>query len=593
MNSDSAGRLCGACGQDNRLQARFCRHCGVALAELGLDAIVGREDLKVKLSAIINKVRLGRQRQLRGLPGLAINLHTLFMGSTGSGKTLVARLLARNLFALGLLKTDAVREINLEQIERYNGSASALLQAEAARLGGGLIIIDEIHRNTRLIGEIVNFMENQGPQSPGGAVFVLTGLQEILEPYFKNQNDDLQRFGLIHHFIDYQAADLGAIATAYLRQHAFVFDADVERRLADFAAACLSANDSPYRNGWLVEREIVPRILNAQSDRLANMDPAALDDAALTRLLPADIPSSGLPAADRDTVLRELDNLVGLDGVKAEIRRLADTVLIGGERSAVLASLGQAAGPAGLQTPVHLVLRGNPGTGKTTIARMLGRLFRAIGVLPSDRVLEVDRGKLVAQFVGQTAPLVHKVCDQARGGILFIDEAYTLTQDSGKGQRDTFGQEALDTLLKRMEDDRGSYVVIAAGYPDEMERFVNANPGLRSRFTTFLDLPDYDVDQLAAIFRKMASGNGFLLNEAADARMVAVMQALYAGRTARFANARAVRTLFEDAIKDQSRRLARLPASERQAVVLRSFMADDIDAEEKLLPHPPVTELVS
>ena len=134
MGSEPVTRMCAACGQDNRAQARFCRFCGVALAESGLDAIIGRADLKAKLAAIINKVRLGRQRQLRGLPVLSINLHTLFTGSTGTGKTLVARLLARNLFALGLLKTDAVREINLEQIERYNGSASALLQAEAARL---------------------------------------------------------------------------------------------------------------------------------------------------------------------------------------------------------------------------------------------------------------------------------------------------------------------------------------------------------------------------------------------------------------------------------------------------------------------------
>lgn len=583
MSSDpAAGPRCPACGRDNRPRARYCRHCGAGLGAGGLDELVGLDDFKAKLAAAVAKARLDRERSQAGLPALPRNLHALFTGNTGTGKTLAARAMARALAEAGLLASGAVREINLDEIERYAGSPSALLQAEAGKLGGGLVIVDEIHRNTRLIGEIVNFLESLQARGRTDTVFVLTGLHEVLDPFFRGQSDDLQRFGLIHHFADYDGDALGGMAAAYLRRHAFSLPDGFEPALRAFAGQCLAANATPYRNGWLVEREIVPRVLAAQAGRLAAGKGGA-GAAELSALSLADIPGSGLPAADKEAVLRQLDALVGLDLVKAEIRRLADTVQIAAERAAALAAAGAEGSAAA--PPLHIVLRGNPGTGKTTVARMLGRLFRAVGVLPSDRVLEVDRGKLVAQYLGQTAPLVHQVCDRARGGVLFIDEAYTLAPPDAA--RDAFGQEALDTLLKRMEDDRGQYVVIAAGYPAEMDRFLAANPGLRSRFTTILDLPDYGPAELAAIFRSMAAAQGLELSPAADARLAAAVAAMHAGRGPDFANARAVRSLLEDAVRDQGRRLAALPAAERGPAALRRLEAADIDAAGA---YPPPAE---
>ncbi len=255
--------------------------------------------------------------------------------------------------------------------------------------------------------------------------------------------------------------------------------------------------------------------------------------------------SSGQGREQLDDVLKELDDLVGLFAAKEKVRQTANF--------AKIQQLRRAQGLPVIPTSYHSVYTGNPGTGKTTVARLMGRIFKALGVLKKGHVIECDRSGLVAEFVGQTAPKTNRVIDSALDGILFIDEAYSLVKD-----RKDFGHEAIETLLKRMEDNRDRLIVIVAGYPEEMRRFVDSNPGLHSRFTRFIEFPDYSPLELCQIFGAMCRRHGLALSPDLKERVMHHFHFLHSQRTENFGNARLVRNTFEATITAQATRLAGL-----------------------------------
>jgi tellurite resistance protein len=243
--------------------------------------------------------------------------------------------------------------------------------------------------------------------------------------------------------------------------------------------------------------------------------------------------------------MKELDQLIGLDAVKERVRSYTNFL-----------KLQQTRRDAGLSTmpiSLHMTFVGNPGTGKTTVARIVGQILGALGTLPSGHVVETDRSGLVAEYAGQTATKTNKLCDSAKGGILFIDEAYSLIDQSGD---DAYGREAIQTLLKRMEDDRESMAVILAGYSDEMKTMIRSNPGLSSRVNTTIEFEDYNPLQLAMIFESMCRQNQYSLPADARYRIVLGFSQLYEQRDRHFGNGRLARNAFEDSVRRLADRIA-------------------------------------
>lgn len=268
-------------------------------------------------------------------------------------------------------------------------------------------------------------------------------------------------------------------------------------------------------------------------------------------------------AEDLDSLLNELDNLIGLDSVKAEVKNLINLLKIIEIRK-----------KNNLKAPSvtkHFVFTGNPGTGKTTVARLLSEIYCALGILSKGHIVEVDRSGMVAAYMGQTAIKVKEVIDKAIGGVLFIDEAYSLSNETPGGD---FGQEAIDALVKSMEDNRDDLIVIVAGYPDLMDKFIDSNPGLKSRFQKTIHFPDYDADDLYNIFLKNCKENDYQLNDDSAEYLMKELNKYVLNKDKNFGNARDIRNFLDIAISAQANRL--LAENEPNAEALMTLLPVDL-----------------
>lgn len=258
----------------------------------------------------------------------------------------------------------------------------------------------------------------------------------------------------------------------------------------------------------------------------------------------ADVSKDMFDVATLEQCQKDLNELVGLQSVKAEVTTLTNLIRVRRMR--------QERGIAVPDTSQHLVFTGNPGTGKTTVARMIGKIYQALGYLSKGHCIEVDRSELVAGYVGQTAIKTQEVIDKAMGGVLFIDEAYSLFVD--KSEND-FGREAIETLLKEMEDHRDDFVVIVAGYSEPMKKFINSNPGLKSRFNKYVHFPDYTGEELLDIFRLLMKKNQYILQDELQPIIEKYFEGVYINRENNFANGREVRNFFEKLVEVQANRI--------------------------------------
>lgn len=313
----------------------------------------------------------------------------------------------------------------------------------------------------------------------------------------------------------------------------------------------------------------VSQDVQTQTDRFVNNLAAMRQDEQGNQILdalPAPKPTvEGNAIPDTlEKCIAELHALVGLDNIKSEVETLINLARVFASRRK-------------MRMPVppmshHLVLAGNPGTGKTSVARIISKVYHILGLLSTSKFVEVDRSGLVANFVGQTATKTKRVIDSAIGGVLFIDEAYALT----RGTTNDYGDEAIEVILKAMEDNREDLIIIAAGYSEKMVGFLEFNPGLKSRFRQTLNFPDYTPDQMCEIFSRMATTNGYRLDLEAQSALEIKLESLWKDRDENFANARDVRNLFERAIARQADRIAAV--GDYAAETLSLIKAQDISS---------------
>ncbi|WP_376791115.1 AAA family ATPase [Thermoflexus sp.] len=513
-----------------------------------LNELVGMEEIKKEIRALADTLKVQKERAKAGGKAFRPNLHMVITGNPGTGKTTIARKLGDIFFALGLLSRGHVVEVDRKDlVGEYVGHTAPKTNAKIDEAMGGILFIDEAYTlkqsDSDLFGqEAIDTLLKRMEDDRGKFVVIVAGYPKPMEKFLDANPGLRSRFTRYFHLPDYTAEELIEIFRVMVRQHGYRLDALAEQKAAAAIRKLWSNRGSNFANAREI-RNLLESVIARQSQRVSRE--GMVEEAELSLIREEDIPTESIDV-DLETALSELDSFVGLSRVKEEVRKLGYYLRAEKLRRSMFPEAG-----AESQLNVHFVFRGNPGTGKTSVARVLGRVLKSLGLLAKGHVVEVDRKDLVGKYVGHTAPKVNAKIDEAMGGILFIDEAYTLA-------RDVFGREAIDTLLKRMEDDRGKFVVIVAGYPKEMERFLYTNPGLASRFTKYIDFDDYNPDELTLIFKKFVSLKGMKLTSEAESKLSQLMEHIYQHRDERFANARTVRNIFEQVLQNQAARIAKL-----------------------------------
>ena len=531
------------------------------LAEL--DSLVGLEEVKSEVRKIVNLAKVNEARRAQGLKVPPMTYHMVFTGNPGTGKTTVARIVARAFRALGIAKTGQLVETDRSGlVGRYEGETAVKTNAKIDEAIGGILFVDEAYQlvsgenddyGKEAIATLLKRMEDDRDR----LIVIAAGYTDEMRDFLDANSGLRSRFPRMIEFADYTAPELAAIFRSMAKKNEFALAPDLDAGLDAAIAKLTAKRDRTFGNARFV-RQLFEAATARQAARLA--ESGELDAEALKTLALADL-SAGerkedIRAPKIEDVLAELDSLVGLQPVKDEVRRLVATVRANKLRA-----------EKGLENNVtmsyNFVFTGNPGTGKTTVARILGKAFRALGVLERANFVETDRSGLVAKYEGQTAAKTNKLIDSAAGGILFIDEAYQLNQ----GENDQYGAEAVATLLKRMEDARGSMVVIIAGYKEEMKRFMAINSGLESRFNRTVEFPDYSAKELAEVYRSMARKAKYRLSDDTERWLLPYISMLTEKRDKNFGNARWARNLFEKSVERQSLRVTELPDPSAEELV--------------------------
>ncbi len=427
--------------------------------------------------------------------------------------------------------------------------------------------------------EVVEILVKEMSNGKGDMAVIVAGYPKEME-HFMNSNPGLKsRFKLNFTFSDYLPKELSAISQYACDKKNIVLNPPSKKMIDDIIIEAYRNRDRAFGNARFVYDLIDQAKIALGLRIMEDEDPQKFDKTTLETVLPVDVEKieiespkriPNLPVDEKllEIAMDELNHMIGISNIKKEISEMVRLVRFYRESNRDVLN----------KFYLHTVFVGNPGTGKTTVARILTKIYKALGVLERGHMVETDRQGLVAGYVGQTAIKTAERIDEAMGGVLFIDEAYALTS-SGSGNLaggSDFGNEAIQTILKRMEDNRGEFFIFAAGYPDNMEVFLKANPGLRSRFDKVLKFEDYESSSLYQIALQMLEEEGLEANEEAKAHLTNYLDFLYKYRDKYFGNARTVRTIINEIVKNQSLRLASIPAEERDPNMVNLIIYEDV-----------------
>lgn len=531
---------------------------------IDLDRLIGLKKIKKQVKDHAKYLKFLKLRKEKGFEeNDSINVHSVFTGNPGTGKTTVAKKMGQLYRKMGLLSRGHVHEVDrVDLIGEYIGQTAPKVKAAIEKARGGVLFIDEAYSlarsqdDTKDFGrEVIEILIKEMSNGPGDLAVIVAGYPKQME-FFIDSNPGLKsRFKLFYQFDDYLPQELSAISAYACEEKEVQLAPKAKVKIDQIIVEAFRNRDKSFGNARFVF-DLIDRAKVQMGLRIMDgVNPEELEKESLWMIKEEDVPNSHLKdKADKPKIpidegllteaMSELRGLIGIETVKQEIEELVSIVrfhLVNGKD--VLNRF-----------YLHTVFVGNPGTGKTTVARILAKIYKALGILERGHMIETDRQGLVAGYVGQTAIKTTEKIDEANGGVLFIDEAYSLTR-LGEGGAD-FGNEVIQTILKRMEDNRGEFFVFAAGYPDNMEKFLKANPGLNSRFDKILRFDDYDSNQLLDIALKMISDREMKASKDAIAILKESLDYLFKTRDKYFGNARKVRQLVSDVVRHQNLRLA-------------------------------------
>ncbi len=507
-----------------------------------LSGVIGLKEVKDYLYKLEDNIKAQKLREKAGMKVAPLPLNMIFTGNPGTGKTTIARIVAEFLNALGMLEKGHLVEVSrADLVGNYSGETAYKTTAVVNKAMGGILFIDEAYSllnsdsddyGREALDTLVKLIEDNREN----LVVIMAGYKDEMEELLRKDVGLKSRFPNFIEFADYSPEDMYLIAESIAKRSEYEIEANCYEPLVAYFESKTFSGKNPNGNGRLV-RNVVETAIANQSVRVVKENEV---EYSLLRLVDFD-----LPKEKTFDLEEQLATIIGLNNVK-ELLRKQYAILKAAEKRKNLGI------DADVTQSLNMIFMGNPGTGKTTVARLVATMLKDMGFLRNGQMIEASRSDLVAEYIGQTAPKTTAVFDSALGGVLFIDEAYSL---SGGGDND-FGKEAIDTLVKLMEDHRGEIVVILAGYNKEMTDFLRANSGLESRFPIRLDFEDYSVEELMLIFDKMVEKRGFKVSP--EAREAAKDKILYTMKTATThpGNARMVRNLIDEIIRTQSTRIA-------------------------------------
>ena len=548
-----------------------------------LDELIGLDEVKKNIRNHINYINFIKLRKEKGFDDSGkLNLHSIFTGNPGTGKTTVVNMLGRLYKKMGLLSKGQVKEVDRSDlVAQYIGQTAPKVKKIIEEARGGILFIDEAYSLTRAkedsndFGhEVLEILLKEMSDGIGDIAIMCAGYPKEMNHFIDSNPGLKSRFSHYFHFDDYLPEEMILIAGLASKKKSVELTPESKTFLEEMLIEAYRTRDNTFGNARYVFAVIDEAKMNLGLRLMNHPDIAELSNEMLSTIELADIRNvfegrnkKRLKLGVNEKLLKEglaeLNMLSGMVVIKEEINELVKLVRFYKETGRDVLN----------KFSLHSIFTGNPGTGKTTLARIIAKIYKGLGLLEKGHVVEVDREGLVAGYIGQTAIKTSAKIDEALGGILFIDEAYALSNKSGNGD---FGQEAIQIILKRMEDLRGQFGVIVAGYPDNMQEFVNSNPGLKSRFDRTFNFIDYLPDEMYSIALIILAKEKITPDAETEEHLKKYFNHIYNNRDKHFGNARTVRQVIAEAVKNQHLRLSELALTERSAKHLETLILSDV-----------------